>query len=117
MKKQVFPVAKIILSITTIPLWFVKMFVGVGHLPDQTTGEIVEVIFRHSMFENIGDLVHPVLAHSVIAITLLSIIMNTIVLISFDNKAIKITANGLFVVSIGLFLILLLLASTVARGY
>ena len=30
MKKQVFPVAKIILSITTIPLWFVKMFVGVG---------------------------------------------------------------------------------------
>ena len=117
MKKQVFPVAKIILSITTIPLWFVKMFVGVGYLPNQTTGEIVEVIFRHSMFENIGDLVHPILAHSVIAITLLSVIMNTIVLISFDNKAIKITANALFVVSIGLFLILLLLASTVARGY
>ena len=93
------------------------MFVGVGHLPDQTTGEIVEVIFRHSMFENIGELVYPILAYSVIAITLLSVIMNTIVLLSFDNKAIKITGNGLFVVSIGLFLILLLLASTVARGY
>lgn len=116
MKKHIFSVSKIILSIATIPLWFVKMFVGVGHLPDQT-GEIVEVIFRHSMLENIGDLAHPIIAYIAIAIAIISSIMNAIALKSPDNKAIKITANISFGILTGLFLILLLLASTVARGY
>ena len=53
MKNTIFTISKMILSVATIPLWFVKMFIGVGHLPDQTTGEIVEVIFRHSMLENV----------------------------------------------------------------
>ena len=117
MKKQVFPVAKIILSITTIPLWFVKMFVGVGHLPDQATGEIVEVIFRHSMLENVGDLAHPILAYIAMAIAVVSAVINVIALKYSDNKKIKITANVTFGVAIVLFLILMLLASTVARGY
>ena len=117
MKKHIFYISKIILSVATIPLWFVKIFVGIGHLPDQTTGEIVEVIFRHSMLENVGDLAHPILAYIAMAIAVVSVVMNTFALKSPDSKGIKITANVAFGVAIGLFLILLLLASTIARGY
>ncbi len=117
MKNTIFSISKIILSVATIPLWFVKMFVGVGHLPDQATGEIVEVIFRHSMLENVGDLAHPILAYIAMAIAVASALINAITLKSPDSKGIKITANVAFGVAIGLFLILMLLASTVARGY
>lgn len=30
MKKRIFPVCKIVLSVITIPLWFVKIFAGTG---------------------------------------------------------------------------------------
>ena len=117
MKNTIVSISKIVLSIATIPLWFVKMFVGVGHLPDQATGEIVEVIFRHSMLENVGDLAHPILAYIAMAIAVVSAVINVIALKYSDNKKIKITANVTFGVAIVLFLILMLLASTVARGY
>ena len=117
MKKHIFSISKIILSVATIPVWFVKMFVGVGHLPDQTTGAIVEVIFRHSMLENVGDLTDPILAYIAMTIAVVSAVMNAIAVKSTDSKGIKITANVAFGVAIGLFLILLLLAPTVARGY
>ena len=74
MKNTIFTISKMILSVATIPLWFVKMFIGVGHLPDQTTGEIVEVIFRHSMLENVGDLAHPILAYIVMAIAAVALV-------------------------------------------
>ena len=117
MKNTIFTIGKMILSVATIPLWFVKMFIGVGHLPDQTTGEIVEVIFRHSMLENVGDLAHPILAYIAIAIAAVSVVMNSIALKAHDSKGVKVTANVVFWVTIGLFLILLLLGSTVSRGY
>lgn len=117
MKKHIFSITEIILSIATIPLWFINIFAGVGHLPDQTTGEIVEMTFHHSMLENIGDLAHPILAYIAIVTALISAIMNTIVLKSPHGKTIKIAANVAFGIAIGLFLILLFLASTVARGY
>lgn len=117
MKKHVFSICKIILSVATIPLWFVKMFTGNGLLPDQNTGEIVEVTFRHSMFENIADLAHPVLAYIAIAIALISAVTNSIVLNFSDNKTVRVIANVTFFIAIGLFLILLISASTVARGY
>ena len=117
MRKHIFSISKIILSIATIPLWFVKMFVGVGHLPDQATGEIVEAIFHHSMLENVVDLAHPILAYIAMAIAVVSAVINAIALKTSENKAIKNTANVAFGMAMGLFLILLLLASTVARGY
>ena len=117
MKNTIFSISKIVLSLATIPLWFVKMFVGVGHLPDQATGEIVEVIFRHSMLENVGDLAHPILAYIAMAIAVVSSVMNAIALKSHDSKRIQTGANVAFGIAIGLFLILMLLASTVARGY
>ena len=116
MKKHFFSISKIILSVATIPLWFIKMFVGVGHLPNQA-GEIVEVIFRHSMLENIGDLANPILAYIAIVIAAISTVMNSIAWKSPNSKGIKITANVAFGAAIGLFLIFLLVASTVARGY
>ena len=117
MKKSIISISKVILSVATIPLWLVKIFVGVGHLPDKATGEIVKVIFRHSMFENVGDLIHPILAYIAIAIAVVSVVMNSIALKAHDSKGVKATANAVFWVTIGSFLIVLLLGSTVARGY
>ena len=116
MGRRIFSIGKIVLSVATIPLWFVKMFADVGHLPDQVTGEIVEVVFCHSMLENVGALAHPILAYIAMAIALISAILNTLVL-KLHNKPMRITANIVFWISIGVFLILLLFASTVARGY
>ena len=116
MKNTIFSISKIVLSLATIPLWFVKMFVGIGHLPNQT-GEIVEVIFRNSMLENVGALENPILAYIAMAIAVVSAVINAIALKHPNSKGIKITANVAFGVTIGLFLILMLLASTVARGY
>lgn len=117
MKKNAFSVIEIILSVATIPLWFIKIFTGSGLLPDKNTGEIVEVTFYHSMFENIADLAHPVLAYVSIAIALISAVTNAIALKFSDNKAVKVVANTAFFIATGLFLILLISASTVARGY
>lgn len=117
MKNIISSISKIVLSIATIPLWFLKMFVGVGHFPDQATGEIVEVVFRHTMLENVGDWAHPIFAYIAMAIAVVSAAINAIAVKYSDSKRIKIAANVVFGVAIGLFLILLLLASTVARGY
>ncbi len=116
MKNTIFSISKIVLSLATIPLWFVEMFIGVGHLPNQA-GEIVEVIFRHSMLENVGALANPILAYIAMAIAVVSAVINAIALKHPNSKEIKITANVAFGVTIGLFLILMLLASTVTRGY
>jgi hypothetical protein len=51
------------------------------------------------------------------AIAAVSAFINAIALKYSDSKKIKITSNVTFGVAIGFFLILMLLASTVARGY
>lgn len=117
MKKLVLSISKIVLSVATVPLWFVGMFVGVGHLPNQATGEIVEVIFRHSMLENIGDLAHPVIAYIAMAIAAASAVMNAVALKYPDSRGIRIAANAAFGIAMGSFLILFAAASTVSRGY
>ena len=75
MKNKILNIVEFVLSIVTFPLWFIKMFVGIGHLPNQETGEIVEVVFRHSMYENICDGAHSVLAYIAMAIIIASIIL------------------------------------------
>lgn len=116
MKSKILNIVEIVLSVVTFPLWFIKMFVGIGHLPNQETGEIVEVVFRHSMYENICDGAHPFLAYIAMAIITASIILNVINL-KLSNKKLQTISNIVFGVAIGLFIILLLYASTVARGY
>ena len=117
MKKTAFCIGKSLLSVVTLPLWFAQGFVGVGYLPDQSTGELVEVIFRHSMFENICDAAHPVLPYMAMAIALASAVANALVLKLPNSKKMSTVADLIFVGAIGSFLILLLFASTVARGY
>ena len=116
MKKTVFCISKILLSAATIPLWFAKIFTGVGHLPDET-GEIVEVIFRHSMFENMSDGFHSIFAYVSMAIAVAAVVLNIIALKYPESKKIRTIGNISFGATIGLFLIMLLLASSVGRGY
>ena len=116
MKNKTMNSVEMILTVVTLPLWFIKMFVGIGHLPNQESGEIVEVIFRHSMYENICDGAHPFLAYIAITIIITSIILSVLNL-NLSNKKLHTVSNIVFGVAIGLFIILLLYASTVSRGY
>ena len=115
MKNNVFCIVKSFLSAVTIPLWFVKMFKGVGHLP-HANGEIHEVIFRHSMFENICDGFSPALPYIAMVVALVSVIANTLALKTSNSKVNTFT-NIVFGVTMIAFFTLLLLATTVARGY
>ena len=115
MKNKILCIAEIFLSAVTFPLWFVKILVGIGHLPNQS-GEIVEVVFRHSIYENICDGAHPFLAYMAMAILSSSIILN-LVNLKLKNKKLQLIGNIVFGVAMGLFLILALYASTIGRGY
>lgn len=114
--KKVFNITKIFLPLVTIPLWFIKMFKGVGHLPNKETREIVKVVFRHSMYENICDGNTPLFFYIPIAITVTAAVLNIIAWKS-SNKKLTTIGNIVFGIAIGLFVILLLFASTIARGY
>ena len=116
MKSKILNIVEIVLSAMTFPLWFIEMFVGIGHLPNQETGEIVEVVFRHSMYENVCDGAHPFLAYVAMAIIIASAILN-VVNLKLSSKRLQTVSNIVFGAAIGLFIILLLYASTVARGY
>lgn len=120
MKKNIFGFGKIILSAISIPLLFVKFFVDIGHLPDQT-GNVHEVILRYSMFENISDLLNSSIAYVAVTLSIMialtSIITNAIVIRVSDNNKLRTISNVFFIVNIAVFLVLLLFASTIARGY
>ena len=75
MKKVILGVGKIALSVITIPLWFIKMFVDVGHLPDPS-GAVREVIFRYSMLENVAALSLSAFAYLSMALAAGSVIVN-----------------------------------------
>ena len=111
--KTAISISKILLSIFPIPLYFVKLFHGVGHLPSES-GEIVRVDFYHSMLENLEL---DYLAYISIALLVCSAVLATLELIFKDNRGIRIASNITFSVALVLFLILLLVASSVARGY
>lgn len=117
MKRRILCIGKILLSVIAFPLWFIKMFKDVGHLPDQETGEIIEIVFRHSMFENICAVSHPILAYISMAVIIVSVVFNVILFKYPDGKKLKTIGNTVFGIAIGLFIVLLLFASTVARGY
>ena len=116
MKKIMFPIIKILTSILTIPLWFIKFFVGVGHMPNVDTGKIEEVRFYHSMYENINDMDLGILFYLSIILVLSSVILSAITIKVSDKRLYKIS-NVVFIVTISSFLLFLLIASTVARGY
>ena len=117
MKKRMISIGEILISLGLIPLWFVKFFHGVGHLPSQgDPNTIVQVDFYHSMYENINadfEFMFPV---SMVLIAL-SAIFSTVCLKFASNKKMQIVGHIVFGVTVGAFLLSLFLASTVRRGY
>ena len=120
MKKIFFGIAKIILSAIIIPLWFIEFFVGIGYLPDRN-GNVHKAVFTHNMFENISDLTNPAIAYIAVALSamlaLASVIANVVAIKVSDNKKLRLISDIIFIVDVAFFLVLLLFASTIARGY
>ena len=73
MKNILLLISKITLSLVQIPLWFIKLFHGVGHMPNVDTGKIEEVHFYHTMYENISDLGYSFLIYTSMALIILSV--------------------------------------------
>ncbi len=115
MKKVFFSISKIALSILTIPLWFVDMFKQTGTIFDKNTGEFIHKTFYYSMFDNISGIT-PI-PYITIALAVISVITNLLAWKFSNNKTMKIIANISFWVAIVLFLLFLLVASTVVRDY
>lgn len=117
MKKRMISVGEILISLGLIPLWFVKFFHGVGHLPSQSDpNTIVQVDFYHSMYENINadfEFMFPVS----IGLIAVSVIFSAACLIFPNNKKMQKAGHIIFGVTVGVFLLSLFLASTVSRGY
>ena len=111
MKYRFLNIGKILLSIVMLPLWFVDIFKGVGHLPNQNTGEIIEVVFWHSMFDNTF---HPILAYISMTVSIASLVLNAVAL---KYPKIQKVSNTVFGFGFVIFLVLFLLASSVCRGY
>ena len=117
MKKTSLYLMKILILVATVPLWFVKMFEGVGHLFNPETGGVVDVVFQHSMLENISDGWNPVFAYGSMAVTLAAVVLNVAVLKASNSERLRTSSSIMFWVAAGLFVLLLLLASAVGRGY
>ena len=116
MKKLILNISKIIIAIITIPLWFVNIFHGVGHMPNVDTGKIEEVHFYHSMYENMNSLELSFVFYLFVVVVLSSVVLS-IISIKINNKKIDKISNIVSVVTIVLFLVCLTVGSTVSRGY
>ena len=116
MKNIILNISKILLSLVTIPLWFVHFFYGSGLVMDPNTNEIIEKVFKHTMFENMQTLDLSFMFYVSIVVVIGSILLAAIS-IKINDKKINKISNIVSIVTIGLFLLCLLVASTVARGY
>ena len=116
MKNILLLISKITLSLVQISLWFIKLFHVVGHMPNVDTGKIEEVHFYHTMYENISDLGYSFLIYTSMALIILSVFFAIVSFIK-NNKKINSVSNIISTISILSFVIFLILASTVSRGY
>ncbi len=106
------------MSLGLIPLWFVKFFHVVGHLPGQSDPDtIVQVDFYHSMYENVNADVFGFMFPVSIGLIAISVIFSAVCLKFTSNKKMQTVGHIIFGVTVGAFLLSLLLASTVRRGY
>ena len=118
MKKLVFNICKIFISSGIIPLWFIKLFHDVGHFQSQNNiNEIVRIDFYYSMIDNIKSLDLSFLIYISFALIAISIVTAALSIKCRDNKKISFISNISFVLTLTSFLVFLLLASTVSRGY
>ena len=115
MKKDVFNIVKIVLSVITFPLWFIKMFVEYALLENQA-GEIVKITYRYSMYKNVCEGAHFVYAYISMFIMAVSIVFS-IIKIFIKNRKLKLISNIIFGIAITLFIVMLIYASTIDRYY
>lgn len=108
--------AKVLLSLIAIPLWFIKILKSVGYLPNQN-GDVLKVVYWHSMFENMRDGFSPFWAFVSIFLLVFSAVFNIVAIKFPQSKKINVVANSIFFASIFFFLILLVCAKYVERGY
>ena len=118
MKKRMINIGEILVSLSLIPLWFVKFFHGVGHLPSQSDPDIiVQVDFYHSMYENVIADIFGFMFPVSISLIAVSVIFSAVCLKFPNNKKMQKAGHIIFGVAVGVFLLSLLLATTVRRGY
>lgn len=118
MKRRIISIVEIILSLGLIPLWFVKFFHGIGHLPSQSDpNTIVQVDFYHSMYENVNADMFGFMFPVSIGLIAVSVIFSAVCLKFPNNKKMQKAGHIIFGIAVGVFLLSLLLASTVRRGY
>lgn len=118
MKKRLINIGEILISLGLIPLWFVKFFHGVGHLPSQSDpNTIVQVDFYHSMYENVNTDVFGFMFPVSIGLIAVSVIFSAVCLKYPNNKKKQKVGHIIFGITVGVFLLSLLFASTVGRGY
>lgn len=86
MKKLIIVSSKIVFSLVQIPLWFIKLFHGVGHMPNVDTGKIEEVHFYHTMYENISDLGCSFLFIISMVLVVFSVVLAILTLIKNNKK-------------------------------
>ena len=117
-KAKLINIGEVLVSLGLIPMWFVKFFHGVGHLPSKNNPDIiVQVDFYHSMYENIGADVFGFMFPVSITLIAVSVIVSVACLKYPKYKKLQVASHIIFGITFGVFLLSLLLASTVARGY
>ena len=115
MKKRIEQIVKILLSLAVIPLSFVKLFHDVGVLPS-LDGKPVERHYYYSVMDNLQAYDIGFLVPILIAFAVLSVIVTAVHFWKEDKKW-RLASRVLTVVTAVLFVLLLTVASTVARGY
>ena len=116
MKKWIECVGKIVLSLALIPLWFVKFFHDVGVLPNEDGG-VSRVDYYYTVFENLQATDFSFLFYLSLAMSIAALIFAILSWEFLKNKKIIFTSRFLVVALVGVFLISVLVASTVSRGY
>ncbi len=118
MKKRIKNIVEMLVSLGLIPLWFVKFFHGVGHLPSQSDPDIiVQVDFYHSMYENINADTFEFMFPVSMVLIAISVIFSSVCLKFPNNRKMQKAEHIIFGIRVGVLLLSLLLASTVGRGY
>lgn len=116
MRKIILNVTKIILSIITIPLWFIHYLHDSGIVMEPTTNKLVEVVFKHNMFENMESLGCSFMFYVSIVVVIGSVVLSVISIKTTDKKIHNIS-NIVSIITIVLFIICLIVSSTVDCKY
>ncbi len=115
MKNIILNVVKIILSLTTIPLWFVYFYHDKTSLPNDK-GDLVDVVFKHNLYQNMDTLDLIYVFYVFIVIVIVSVVLS-VISIKTPDKRTKIISHIVSIITILFFLLCLGIGSTVKRCY